>query len=784
LSDALKAALSSRYRIESEIGSGGMATVYLARDLKHDRKVAVKVLKPEIAATLGAERFLLEIRLAAKLNHPHILPLHDSGRVADVEGGPDFLYYSMPVVEGESLRARLNREGQLGMDAIYGLAKGIGAALDYAHKQGVIHRDIKPENILFHHGVPMIADFGIALAVEEAGGDRLTKTGISVGTPQYMSPEQVSGDRRLDARSDVYALGCVLYETLVGEPPFTGPSAIAVMARQVTDSIRPIETVRPDVPARLVTAVNRALAKAPADRFDSAGHFSMALAIPEPKPTPERVPPPVNPGGPPRRSIAVLPFANRSADPENEYFSDGITDDVMSQLSKVGDLKVISRTSTTRFRDTDLSLREIGEQLNADVILEGTVRRQGSRVRIVAQLIDARDDTHIWNDTYDRMLTDVFEIQSEVAISIAEALEARLSPKERIEIRKKPTDDLQAYDLYLLGRHHCNKRAADDLRRAITYFEQAIERDAGYADAYAGLAEAYVFAGIGYMPMPSAEAFALAKEKALRAIQLDPDRATAHAMLGFTALTCDGDAATAERSLSHALELDSNYVQTYQWLGWCRTCVGDYAGGSEAWELALELDPLSAVITAESGWPFIYTRLYERALERFQRALGLDPDLALAHFCVGWALNHLGRYEEAIQALEKGLLLGGAPFWRAFLASAHIKAGQRDRAEAILNELCEQAEQQGGMGVSVAVVAEALGHRDLALDSLERAYSNRDDMPLYAIQITEFLPLASLRGHPRFEAIVDGLGFSPHDIEGERKRLLERERAMKVVKQG
>jgi len=570
---------------------------------------------------------------------------------------------------------------------------------------------------------------------------------------------------------------------LVGEPPFTGPSAMAVMARQVTDPIRPIETVRPDVPAHLATAVNRALAKVPADRFDSAGHFSIALATPEPEPRPGRVPPVVKQGVPPRRSIAVLPFANRSADPENEYFSDGITDDVMSQLSKVGELKVISRTSTTRFRDTDLSLREIGEQLNADVILEGTVRKQGSRVRIVAQLIDARDDTHVWNDTYDRMLTDVFEIQSEVAISIAEALEAKLSPKERSEIQKRPTDDLQAYDLYLLGRHHCNKRAPDDLRRAITYFEQAIERDAAYADAYAGLAEVYVFAGIGYMPMPSAEAFALAKEMALRAIQLNPDRATAHAMLGFTALTCDGDAATAERSLSHALELDSNYVQTYQWLGWCRTCVGDYAGGSEAWERALELDPLSAVITAESGWPFIYTGLHELALERFQRALELDPDLALAHYCVGWALDRLGRYKEAIPAYEKSVLLGGAPFWKAFLASAYIKVGRRDRAETILNELSEHAEQQGGMGVSVALVAEALGHGDLALDSLERAYSNRDDMPLYAIQITEFLPLASLRRHPRFQAIVDGLGFSPHDIEGERKRLLERERARKAVEQ-
>jgi len=394
----LRAALADRYAIEREIGRGGMATVYLAQDLKHGRHVALKVLRPELAATLGAERFLREIRVAAKLNHPHILPLLDSGDAGNT------LFYAMPLVEGESLRARLKREGQLSLEALRRLVEDVGSALDYAHRQGVIHRDIKPENILFHHSEPMVADFGIALAVTEAGGERLTETGLSIGTPQYMSPEQVSGDKRVDARSDIYALGCVLYESLVGEPPFTGPSAMAVMARQVTDPVRPITTVRPDVPQPMIAAVTRALAKTPADRFDTAGQLAGALVAPEPEP--KAPAPAAKPETARRRCIAVLPFANLSADPENEYFSDGITDDVMAQLSKVGAFKVISRTSTSRFRESALSLREIGEQLNADAILEGTVRKAGERVRVVAQLIDATHDTHLWSDTYDRQLTE------------------------------------------------------------------------------------------------------------------------------------------------------------------------------------------------------------------------------------------------------------------------------------------------------------------------------------------------------------------------------------------
>ncbi|MGH7537801.1 MAG: protein kinase domain-containing protein [Gemmatimonadales bacterium] len=404
----LTAALAGRYAIERELGSGGMATVYLAEDVKHHRKVAVKVLQPELAAALGPDRFLREIRTAAALNHPHILALYDSG---EADG---FLYYVMPYVKGESLRQKLAREKQLSIEEALGITRQVASALDHAHARDLIHRDIKPENILLYEGEAMVADFGIALAVSAAAGARLTETGVLVGTPEYMSPEQATGERALDARSDVFSLGCVLYEMLAGEPPYTGPTAQAVITKRMTDPVPAVRRLRDAVPAGVEQALMQALARTPADRFASAAAFAEALA---------------QPGGVPprRRSVAVLPFLNLSADPENEYFADGITEDVIANLSKIRALEVISRTSVMPFKKRDHGLRDIAARLGVATLLEGSVRRAGDRVRIVAQLIDAATDQHLWAETYDRQLTDIFAIQSDVAVHIASALRAELS---------------------------------------------------------------------------------------------------------------------------------------------------------------------------------------------------------------------------------------------------------------------------------------------------------------------------------------------------------------------
>ncbi|MGH7630979.1 MAG: protein kinase domain-containing protein, partial [Gemmatimonadales bacterium] len=441
--ERLGAALAGRYAVERELGRGGMATVYLADDLKHHRQVAIKVLRPELGYLLGPDRFTREIRIAAGLNHPHILPLHDSG---EADG---LLFYVMPYVRGESLRQRLGRERQLPISEAIGIARQIASALDHAHAHGLIHRDIKPENILLHEGVAMVTDFGVAVAAGPAPGDRLTASGLMVGTPAYMSPEQAAGERTLDARSDVYSLGCLLFELLAGEPPYTGATAQAVIAKRFTEPVPCVGRVRAAVPPEVEQAVTRALARAPGDRFRSAGAFADALTQPA-----TLVRPAARPG---RTSIAVLPFTNLSAEPENEFFTDGVTEDVIAQLSKIRALKVISRTSVMPFKRREQSLREIGAALQVATLLEGSVRRAGNRVRIVAQLIDAETDEHLWADTYDRQLTDIFAIQTDVALQIAAALEAELSPEERSRIRKEPTRDVQAYQLYLLGRNCINR---------------------------------------------------------------------------------------------------------------------------------------------------------------------------------------------------------------------------------------------------------------------------------------------------------------------------------------
>ncbi|MCH7717553.1 MAG: protein kinase, partial [Gemmatimonadetes bacterium] len=717
----------------------GMATVYLDADLKHHRKVAVKVLRPELAAAIGPERFLREIEIAAGLTHPHILPLHDSG---EVDG---FLFYVMPYVEGESLRDRLVREKQLAVDDAIEITEAVARALDYAHRQGVIHRDIKPENVLLLEGVPLVADFGIAVAVSTAGVARLTETGLSLGTPAYMSPEQVAGERDLDGRSDVYALACVTYEMLAGDPPFVASNAQAVMAKHVTDAPPPVTTTRPSAPAAVAEAIAKALSKAPADRHATAGEFAAALSAPA-----EVVPE--------KKSIAVLPFTNMSADPENEYFSDGITEDLIAQISKIRGLKVISRTSTMRYKGRDQTVRQIAEELGVSTILEGSVRRAGNRVRIVAQLIDAHTDEHLWAETYDRELTDVFAIQSDVALEVATALETALSPAERERVEKRPTANMEAYDLYLLGRHQANRRTDEGLRRAIEYFERALEKDSNYAAALAGLADAYVLSAIGYQAVPPPDAMGRAKEAALQAIELDDTLPEAHASLGYV-YVWEWDWSRARQECERAIALNPSYAQAHQWYHHFLVVLQDFQAALEEATRARELDPLSVVLTNELGWPYHYMGQFQRAREQHLRALEMDPEFAMAHYNLAYTYESEGRYDEAIPAYEKAIELAGRmPFMTACLAGAYARSNRVDEARAIWRELFEMAQKGPGLQLWVAYVHEALGETEEALECLERAHEAR--APFIPVIGSEWLRFESLRDHPRFTALRAKMGLS------------------------
>ena len=730
--ERLKAALAERYVIERELGRGGMATVYLARDLKHERQVAVKVLRPELAAALGPERFLQEIKIAANLHHPHILPLYDSG---DADG---FLYYVMPFIDGETLGDKLNSEKQLGLEDAVRITTEVADALDYAHRQNVIHRDIKPENILFSGGHAVVADFGIARALDAAGGKRLTETGLAIGTPAYMSPEQVAGSGRMDGRADLYALGCVLYEMLAGETPFTGPTAQAILARQSVDPVPPLRTVRSTVPIAIEQAVNRALAKVPADRFATAAAFAEALTAPTP----------VQPGG---RSVAVLPFLNLSADPENEYFADGITEDVIAQLSKIHDLKVISRTSVMPFKKREQSLRQIAATLEVATVLEGSVRRAGDRVRIVAQLIDAGTDQHLWTESYDRQLSDIFAIQSDVALNIAAALRAELSPDEETRIRSEPTDDIQAYQLYLQGRHCVNRFTEEGMRKGIEYFEQAIEKDPDYALAYAALAIAYTELGLGQGAghLRPEVAYRQAKEAVAKALALDAGLGDAHCAAAFLRWVCDFDWNGAEEEFNRALQLSPGSADTYDLYGRMCSELERYDEAIALEQRAQELDPVAH--RSDVATTLIRAGRYDEALQAVSRAVDLDPHYARSRATLGWAYLMKGLHDEGLAELVRAVSLSpGATLWLAQLGQAYAMVGKVDQAREVLRQLEALSEHRYVSPYHLAYVYTGLGEVDHAIDCLERAYEERAAVS----GIRGSFLFTSLRSHPRFEALL------------------------------
>ncbi|MEP6905908.1 MAG: protein kinase, partial [Gemmatimonadales bacterium] len=527
--------VGGRYLIENEVGRGGMAVVYRAQDTRHDRPVALKVLHPEIAAAIGTQRFFQEIRLAARLNHPHIVALHDSG---EVDGT---LFYVMPFIDGNNLRQHLDKEGRLGADEAVRLARQIAGALDYAHNAGVVHRDIKPENVMLYQGEALVTDFGIAKAVTEAGGSNLTLTGIAIGTPAYMSPEQAAGETELDGRSDEYSLACVLYEMLTGEAPFTASSPQALIAKRFTDTPRSVSAIVPAIPEFVSQAVRRALSREANDRFPTSAEFAAALETKQRSKDDEKP------------SIAVLPFSNMSTDPENEFFSDGIAEEIINALTKVQSLEVVSRTSAFAFKGKNLDMREIGRQLGAKTLLEGSVRKAGSRLRVTAQVIDVETGYHLWSERFDREMADVFAIQDEIAANIVKALRLVLSKREESAIKAARTRNVRAYEYYLRGRQLYHQWRRESWERAEDMFRRAISLDPEYALAYTGLADS---SAIRYMYFSGGdEALQQADSASQRAVQLDPTLAEAHAARGL-ALSCQKRLDESEDELRQAMELD------------------------------------------------------------------------------------------------------------------------------------------------------------------------------------------------------------------------------------
>jgi eukaryotic-like serine/threonine-protein kinase len=739
--EQLRAAVADRYRIEEEIGHGGMASVYLAEDLKHGRKVAIKVLLPAPGHSYEPQRFLREIRIAARLSHPQILPVHDSG---ECDG---LLYFVMPYAGCETLRDRLNREGQLPIDAALRITRAVGTALGYAHRHHVIHRDIKPENVLLQEGEPVVADFGVATAMSAAGGDNIyiTDRGFAVGTPAYMSPEQASAERDLDGRSDLYSLACVLYEMLAGQPPFAGSGARATMARHAIEPPAPIRSLRPTVPLAVELALQRALAKSPSERFATMAEFCDALVAPAPTAVPMT-------GAPDQRSIAVLPFVNSSADPENEYFSDGMTDELITALSKVEGLQVASRTSVFALKSLREDVRTLGSRLNVATVLDGTVRKSGNRIRITVQLSRVSDGRLLWSERYDREMSDVFAIQDEIAGTIVRTLRATLLGDLGDLTPVRYTANVKAYSLYLKGRFCWNRRTQEGIREGIRYFEQAIAEDPDYALAYSGLADSYAL-DLDYKGAPVFEGMERAKAEARKAIALDETLAEAHTSLGWVTFIYDWDWAAAEQQFRRAVELNPRYSTAHQWYSWFLAAMGRFEESLEHGRTAAELDPASVSIRRSMGWLQYYARQHDGALDNLRRGLAMDPTAAETHRLLGLVYLQQGSLDEAAAAFKEAL--ANSPNDSLALAGlGHVAArrGRADEAMAILAELDAKAKLRYVSPVAQAQLYVTLDQRDRAFEWLDRAYQDRRGWLAY-LKIEPMLD--GVRDDARFQRMLE-----------------------------
>ena len=773
----LRSALAGRYEIGREIGQGAFATVYLARDTRHERQVALKVLNADTGSDSGELRFIREIRLLARLQHPNILPLHDSGHVEAL------LYYLMPYVSGETLRLRMNRERQLPVETAVRIAGEVADALAYAHGQGVIHRDIKPENILLSGGHAVVADFGIARAIDVGGVQQLTRTGMGgPGTPAYMSPEQLLGDRQLDARTDMYSLGCVLYEMLTGKPPFAGKEGFV---KRFTEPPPSPASLRKEIPPWLEAVVLRTLARDPAERYAGADDLVRALspktatesapdaASSRPSPTPARSEPVRYRSGAygslgfvrevEMPSIGVLPFANMSANADNEYFSDGITEEILNALSRIPTIKVAARTSSFALKGKSLSIAEVGQLLNVRTVLEGSVRRSANHVRIGVQLVSTADGYHIWSERYDREIEDVFEIQDEIARSIVDRLKVKLTAAQDQALAMRPTDNVAAYELYLRGRHCWYRWNIPGMtQKAMTYFEQALARDPDYALAYHGLADGYSIPGL-YAMLPPSLVVPKALAAATRAVELAPELAETWTSLGLVQLL-GWNWEQAHASYLHAIDLNPRYAMAHTYQAWLLSTRGKQRDAAEAARMGQELDPLSPATNGIAALVSYHGRQYDQAITECEKTLERDPASFLGLLGISLSYSAKGMHSEAIGHAERGLSLSPeVNFLRALLGAVYAMAGETQSARRVLDDLLERAQRSYVGPTLIAWIYSNLKEPDLAFEWLDKAVEERACTLGLGIRFPLY---DAISGDRRFGELLTALGLSKVGVPG------------------
>ena len=782
-----QAAVSDRYTVERELGAGGMATVYLAEDVKHHRKVAIKVLREDLAASIGATRFLREIEIAAQLQHPNILPLLDSG---NADG---FLFYVMPYVTGQSLRERLSREGELPVHEAVRLLTEVVDALSHAHEHGVVHRDIKPDNVMLSGRHALVADFGVAKAVSDAaGGSGVTTLGMAVGTPAYMSPEQAAADPTIDPRSDIYSVGVMAYEMLTGRVPFTGATPQQVVAAQVTQTPDPLSRYRPGVPAALEAAVMRCLAKRPADRWQTASELHAALepfTTPSSAITPTEIPPhvrkraissqmlvtgvvfllvaaasawfafgkrrtPENNGTP--SSIAVIPFENLSSDTSMVYFADGMADEMANALSAVPGLRVMARTSAAAFEGKKATAQQIGQALNVDAVLMGSVRRNGDRLLVSAHVDRTSDGSQMFAQRFDTVYSNVFNVEETLARNVANRLQASLAPTQKRDVHAlRGTDDLAAYDLYLKGEYLFALRGGENLKHAIQYFDQSIARDPNFARAHAGRAMVYSILP-GWAQVTDNTSLQKAEQSARRAIELDSTLVEGRLALANT-LSALGQSAEAEREFVSALAMDPGSATGHQWRGSNLNYQARQDDGVREGMAATKLDPLSAVAFSDLEYTQVNAHRYADAISTFHTLLAIDSSGGSWYETAGVAYAAMGKTDSAEWAWDQ--IYRKDPMFpeaRAYHVWRYAIAGKWTEAQKAFEEFDKTITGPARAG-DIVMAELGLGNREAALSALEAAAKQRSFYVTTASLGCD-PTFALLKSEPRFIAVVKQLG--------------------------
>ena len=784
------ALFAGRYQIIEELGHGGMGRVYRALDTKVKEEVALKLIRPEIASERKTlERFQNELKTARRVSHRHV------GRMYELmeEKGTHFI--TMEYVSGEDLKSAIRRFGQLPVGKSLSIAIQVGEGLAEAHRLGVVHRDLKPSNIMIdREGNARILDFGIARSLEEKG---ITGAGMMVGTPEYMSPEQAEA-REVDHRSDIYSLGVILFEMVTGRVPFEGETPLGVAMKHKSEAPPSPKTFNPQLPDDLSRVILRCLEKDRARRYQTAEELLADLRkIEKGVPTTERLAArkpltsreitvtfrlrklvfpaaalivllvigafiwkalPKKEARPPlaaKKSVAVLPFVDLSPDKNSEYLADGISDALINALSRIRDLHVPGRTSAFSFKGQTQDLREIGQKLNVQTVLEGSVQVMGDRLRVGAQLINTEDGFQLWSEKYDRKMEDVFAVQDDIARAIVDTLKVEILGEKEVPLVKPSTGNLEAYNLYLQGRHFWNKRGREDLMKSIDYFEKALALDPKYALAYAGLADAYFILGSN-LYLPSSEAYPKAKEFAQKALELDDKLAEAYSVLASIKRDYEWDFAGAEKEFKRSIEINPGYGHAHNLYAFLLSHLGRHEEAIKEVKLARDLDPLTSRIRANVGYLLYSARRYDEALEELKKALDFDPSHRATYGYLGEAYLEIGRYKESITHFRMAKDLGDRPEYSIKLAITYARAGKIEDSRKILNEMKERSKKEYVSKTFLAAAYGTLSEQDIAFDLLDKAYVERDTR-MNELKVNPIFD--PLRSDPRFSALLKKIGL-------------------------